>query len=178
MQPVGIMNGSRPRRAPFWPRRVLLVGGDSVVSRALLVFLRKEGFDAAVVSEDPNAWANELSGRPFAGDAGRAAADADADVIIVSPHVTGERRIDLCRRVRGRPYLERVPIVTLRDAGDAEDTPATTTASGAVGGPRRGSDRPAQPDCGDAAIAWPFRLREVLGTIDSLLPDGQRAASA
>ena len=151
------------------------------MSRALLVFLRKEGFDAAVVSEDPGAWAAELSGRPFSAERDRTAAP-DADVVIVSPHVTGERRHALCRRVRDlTARAARVPIVTLRDAGDGDEraaASATIGATGAVGGPRRPDEAPAPPDCGDATIAWPFRLREVLGTIDSLIVGEPQAASA
>src|SRR5436190_23303762 len=74
MQRAPAIDAVRPRRAPFWPRRILLAGGDSVVSRALMVFLRKEGFDAAVVSEYPDAWSAELSGRPFASDRDASAA--------------------------------------------------------------------------------------------------------
>ena len=105
------------------------------------MFLRKEGFDAAVVSEDPATWAGELGSRPFG-----AAPLADADVVVVSPHVTGQRRNDLCQQLRTTQSLQAVPIVTLRDAGDAD---AVATHA-------------------DASIAWPFRLREVLGAIDSL----------
>jgi DNA-binding response OmpR family regulator len=143
MQPV------RPRYAPFWPRRVLLVGGDSVVSRALLVFLRKEGFDAAIVSEDPAAWGAELNGRPFS-----TTRDHSADAVIVSPHVTGERRAKLRRALRQSAGLSHAPVVALRDAGDDE-------CEGV-----------------DASVAWPFRLREVLGTIDSLTGRQPRAESA
>src|SRR5687768_4998255 len=151
MRPVPINDAVRPRRAPFWPRRILLVGGDSVVSRALLIFLRKEGFDAAIVSEDPASWSAELTGRPFGPD--RDAAHA-ADAVIVSPHVTGARRAELGRRLRQRAGLSGAPVVALRDAGD--------------------------DDCEgmDASVAWPFRLREVLGTIDSLTGRQPRAESA
>lgn len=143
------MHPVRPRQSPFWPRRVLLVGGDSVVSRALLIFLRKEGFDAAIVSEDPAAWGAELTGRPFATE--RA---ITADAVIVSPHVAGARRTELGRRLRQRPGLGDVPVVALRDAGDDE-------CEGV-----------------DASVAWPFRLREVLGTIESLTGRSARAESA
>jgi hypothetical protein len=139
----------RPRPAPFWPRRILLAGGDSVVSRALLVFLRKEGFDAAIVSEDPASWGAELTGRPFAADR-----DASVDAIIVSPHISGPRRTELGHRLRLRPGLSDVPIVALRDAGDDE-------CEGV-----------------DASVAWPFRLREVLGMVESLTGRQPRAESA
>ena len=175
MQRAPAMSAVRPRRAPFWPRRVLLAGGDSVVSRALLVFLRKEGFDAAVVSDDPGAWGSELSGRPFGADRDRGAA-SDADVVIVSPHVTGERRQALCQRVRDLGGA--VPIVTLRDAGDTDERAPSSTPTGAVGGPRRVGELAQPVECGDATIAWPFRLREVLGTIDSLIVGESQAASA
>ncbi|HEU5315054.1 MAG TPA: hypothetical protein VFX49_03030 [Chloroflexota bacterium] len=165
--------GLRPRRAPFWPRRVLLAGGDSVVSRALLVFLRKEGFDAAVVSDDPGAWGNELTGRPFAGDA----AALDADVIIVSPHVTGPQRQALCRNVRDRQALRGVPILALRDAGDPDDGARAGTIGGHSGQPSALTAAPAS-DGADASIAWPFRLREVLGTIDTLTGGPTRAVLA
>jgi DNA-binding response OmpR family regulator len=143
------MHPVRPRPAPFWPRRILLVGGDSVVSRALLIFLRKEGFDAAIVSEDPTSWNAELTGRPFATDR-----DASADAVIVSPHISGTRRTELGHRLRSRAGLDNVPIVALRDAGDDE-------CEGV-----------------DASVAWPFRLREVLGMVESLTGRAQRAESA
>ena len=146
------MHPARPRRSPFWPRRVLLVGGDSVVSRALLVFLRKEGFDAAIVSEDPTSWGAELAARPFGSDPGVGATSADA--VIVSPHVTGARRAELGRRLRQRAGMTHTPVVALRDAGDEE-------CEGV-----------------DASVAWPFRLREVLGTIESLTGRQPHAESA
>ena len=139
----------RPCPAPFWPRRVLLAGGDSVVSRALLIFLRKEGFDAAIVSDDPGSWGAELTGRPFAADR-----DTHVDAIIVSPHVSGRRRAELGQRLRVRPGLSDVPIVALRDAGDDE-------CEGV-----------------DASVAWPFRLREVLCMVESLTGRQPRAESA
>jgi CheY-like chemotaxis protein len=171
--PATLRPGARSHRAPYWPRRVLLAGGDSVVSRALLVFLRKEGFDAAVVSEDPTAWGTELSGRPFAGGAAR----VDADVIIVSPHVTGPQRQALCRRVRDRQALHAVPIVALRDAGDQEDGARAGSIGGHGGQPAALSPVPPS-DGADASIAWPFRLREVLGAIDTLTSGPPRAVSA
>src|SRR5688500_14837638 len=131
MHPVPLTDAVRPRRSPFWPRRVLLVGGDSVVSRALLVFLRKEGFDAAIVSEDPASWGAELAARPFGSEPSSA---STADAVIVSPHVTGARRAELGRRLRQRAGLTHAPVVALRDAGDDE-------CEGV-----------------DASVAWPFRL--------------------
>ena len=143
------MHPVRPRPAPFWPRRVLLAGGDSVVTRALLIFLRKEGFDAAIVPEDPAAWSAELTGRPFS-----AGSEGVVDAVIISPHVSGARRAALGQRLRLRPGLSDVPIVALRDAGDDEC------------------------DGVDASVAWPFRLREVLGMVESLTGRAPRAQSA
>ncbi len=166
-----------PRRAPFWPRKVLVVGGDSVVSRALLVYLRKEGIDAAIVSEDVASWTSELSGRPHAqpyGWSGQLPGVREvpsgpeatamlpailADVVILSPLVTGQRRRDLCRALRSHAGFGAVPLIALRDAGDEP------VARGAL-------------ESVDVSLAWPFRLREVLSTVDSLIQGGPDTASA
>ncbi|HXI18344.1 MAG TPA: hypothetical protein VNM48_18430 [Chloroflexota bacterium] len=160
-----------PRYSLFWPRRVLVVGGDSVVSRALLVYLRKEGIDAAIVSEDVASWTSELSGRPHAHpyawngqvlgahDATGISPAIQADVVILSPLVTGQRRRDLCRTLRAHAGFGAVPLIALRDAGDE---PITIGALESV----------------DVSLAWPFRLREVLSTVDSPIRGGPHAASA
>lgn len=150
----------RARHAPFWPHRVLLIGGESVVSRALLIYLRKEGLDAAIVSEDPALWPGELIGRPHSLDSGAAPDSAGlasgADAVILGPMITGARRRDLCQRLRGDARTRSVPIVALHDAGD---------------------DRSPSPGV-DADVAWPYRLREVLGVVDSLIRSGAHAESA
>ena len=153
--------GAPPRAAGSWPRRVLLVGGDSVVTRALLIYLRKEGMDAAIVSEDPASWVGELGGRPHGG-ATRA--------IVVSPDITGSRRAGLCRRLRQDPHLTSVPVLALRDAGD--DGHARAVRAGVIGGPA--ATRPDPVELADVTLSWPFRLREVHRTLDTLL---RRAAA-
>jgi hypothetical protein len=140
-----------------------------VVSRALLVYLRKEGLDAAIVSEDPVAWPAELTGRPFSS---RATA---ADAVILSPTVNGQRRRDLCRTLRGQPSLGAVPIIALRDAGDEIVPPAS---AGAVGGALRTSQPDLSGEAADVSLSWPYRLREVLGAVDTVIRHRPHTASA
>jgi CheY-like chemotaxis protein len=144
----------RPRDVAVSPRRVLLVGGDSVVTRTLLVYLRKEGFDAAIVSEEPAAWAAELAGRPLAGT---------VQAIVLSPGITGPRRATLCRRLRQDVRLGGVPVLALRDPGD--ENPAAN--AGAIGGPARTGTDPAEH--ADLMLSWPFRLREVQRGLEALM---------
>ncbi len=110
-----------PRAAGPWPRRVLLVGGDSVVTRTLLIYLRKEGVDAAIVSDEPSSWTGELGGRPHGGA---------AQAIILSPGITGSQRSTLCRRLRHDTRFGHVPILALRDAGD--EAPAVRAGGAGV----------------------------------------------
>lgn len=153
--------GPVPRTGLADPQFVLLVGGDSVVTRVLLIFLRKEGLDAAIVSDDPAAWANELMGRPNV----RA-----AQAIVLSPGVTGARRAALCQRLRQDERLGGVPILSLRDAGDEP----LVASAGAIGGPARTIADPA--DGADVTLTWPFRLREVHRTVDALLRRAKQAS--
>jgi hypothetical protein len=161
-------------RRRIWPRRAILVGGDSVVTRALQVYLRKEGWDAATVSDDPASWVGELTARP-----GPPIPFAAASVIVLAPVITGQRRLDLCRSLRADPHLGAIPIIALRDAGD--DVVSSSSSSGAVGGAVvRLTANGADPlmECVDASVAWPFRLREVLGTVDALIDRSPHAVSA
>jgi hypothetical protein len=157
-------------RRRVWPRRAIVVGGDSVVTRALQVYLRKEGWDAGTVSDDLASWGNELATRPGATIVPFTA----ASVIILAPVIAGQRRIELCRQLRADPRFGVLPIIALRDAGDD-----IVSAAGALGGAvvrLAGTGADPLMEYVDASVAWPFRLREVLGTVDALIERGPRAA--
>ena|GEM_PF-3599954 len=174
---------------PFPDRRrwVVLVGDDSIVSRVLQVYLRKEGYEAIIVPDDIDLWAREESA-PL-GVAGR------PQLVIVTSPATGRQRRQLYRHLREHRATRAVPILALLDAGSAPRTGAT---GGVVGQPpdllvsRRGGQAslgraarsPGEPPAragrrwegeeeageeeSDASLAWPFRLREVLLKVQEL----------
>ncbi len=176
--------------SPFLDRRrwVVLVGDDSIVSRVLQVYLRKEGYEAIVVPDDVDLWARDES-VPLGGA-------ARPQLVIVTSPTTGQRRRQLYHYLREREATRAVPILSLLDAGRA---PHTGVAGGVVGQPpslpvsqRRGgtdfghaAQSPASPpqasvrrweeseggseEGSDASLAWPFRLREVLLKVQELM---------
>lgn len=164
----------RGLRALILPGRVLLVGSDTVVSRALQIYLRKEGYDATTVSDDPGRWAVELSGR---------ASRAPAQLVIIASSIPPTRRTQLCRWLRENAQTRGTPILALLDAGD-EPAPA---ARGGVAGMTEFPALPRRAELGsaageetsgaaDASLSWPYRLREVLGKVEELLAEPQAAA--
>jgi CheY-like chemotaxis protein len=185
---------TRQQRGPGqrWPGRILLIGSDSVVSRTLRAFLRKEGYDAWLVAEDLDTWLAEtgdaVNGSATPREQGRVLAPGgDVQLVIIAPSVSGARRVALFRRLRTDPRSEHVPILALHDAGDPMVFPVVVAPGGAAGGALESyeigagtapdqvvavvpeEDEAIKFDEADASLSWPFRLREVLGVVDRLL---------
>lgn len=163
--PGGPRLRSRLRR----PGRVLIVGTDSVVSRALQVFLRKEGYETALATEDIDGWGGRASsGAAPARVPGQVRGRlAPAHVAIIASPGSRAQRADLIRRVREHPVTRDASILVLLDAGDdaggtggtSADTAVTADASGDV----------------DGSLTWPYRLREVLRKVEELIALRQHA---
>lgn len=92
------------------PRRIIVVGNDSVVSRALQLFLRNEGYDTAAVGE-------ELEGPAGARVLG------SADLAIVASAVGTRPRAEVCRQLKDDPSLSRLPVIALLDLEDRRAVP-------------------------------------------------------
>ncbi|HEV2126907.1 MAG TPA: hypothetical protein VGW38_29505 [Chloroflexota bacterium] len=123
----------------WWLNRVILIGSDSVVSRALQTYLRNEGYLASVTSEELEGWSEASFGAAFdrrpridAQQSGEQ--NHDVHLVIIAPSVTGVRREALCRRLRSSAHLAHIPILALHDAGDAPKPTATPTVAIASGG--------------------------------------------
>ena len=87
--------------------RILLLGSDSVVSRALQLFLRSEGYETVVVRADREGWSLSKTASP--------------DLILVDPTVSLQRRAQARAHFRDNPSTQPVPIVALLDLADAAD---------------------------------------------------------
>jgi DNA-binding response OmpR family regulator len=126
---------------------VLLVGGDTVVSRTLQMYLRQEGYDTTLVPED-------LGGRVGAG------LPRAAQLVIIASAAGAAQRAQLCRKLREHSATCAAPILELLGTGEGQDSPAANGAGSGAGGATGG---------GDAIVVWPFRLREILGKVEELI---------
>jgi CheY-like chemotaxis protein len=155
---------------------VLLVGDGSVVSRVLQLYLRKEGYDMATIPDDPEGWGGEGWASPLAG-ATLAGTPRAARMVLIASSGSSIRRAELVRRLRAHNATRHLPILALLGAGDSPHVAPGAGSWAALGG-----SGPAAPDacraaeCDAAAsplederLVWPFRLREVLGKLESLL---------
>lgn len=88
--------------------RVVVIGSDSVVSRALQLFLRSEGYDTTVVGADGAGW-----------QGGRAAVP---DLVLVTSTVLAPRRAEIWTQLKRDPETQHVPLVALLDLADSVDS--------------------------------------------------------
>jgi DNA-binding response OmpR family regulator len=139
---------------------VLLIGSDSIVSQAIELYLRKEGYDIRALSADPATWPANTG------------LDGHDQLVVIASPVSGERRAEVCRRLRQRAHVRPVPILALLDAGETNDL---GSADGLLAGAAiTARDDASAGEGADISLGWPYRLREVLATVEDLLT--QRAS--
>lgn len=161
--------------------RVLLMGGDSIISQTIQLYLRHQGFDVFVVTGEPGGW---LATLPVT------SARARPPAVIVVSSVSGVQREQLCGRIRQLAALRSVPILALLDAGDstggsagvvrgAQSLPGATGDEGETALENAASQLlGVVPEDVDATLSWPFRLREVLTKVEDLVQSRVQTASA
>ncbi len=163
--------------------RVLLIGGDSIISQTIQLYLRHQGFDVTVVTGEPDGW---LAALPVTN------AGAQPPAVIVVSSMTGAQREQLCSRIRQLPSLHSVPILALLEAGDttggsvgvvrgAQPMPPAAGSSDAGESPEEHAASQlhgVNPAYVDATLSWPFRLREVLVRVEDLVQSRMQPASA
>ena len=103
--------------------RVLLVGSDSVVSRALQLFLRSEGYETVVVRADRESWSLTKTAAP--------------DLVLVDPTVSLQQRAQIRAQFRDDPSTQLVPLVALLDLADVADHSTTEHADAVLTWPFR-----------------------------------------
>lgn len=125
--------------------RVLLVDDDARLVHIVGLYLKVQHFDVSTAANGDEALALLELELP--------------DLAILDVMMPGIDGISLCRRIRGMPGAERLPIIVFTALSDAADFAAAQEAGA------------------DQVITKPFNLTGLGAAVEALLPDGATASA-
>jgi two-component system phosphate regulon response regulator PhoB len=126
------------------PRRVLVVDDDPDMCNMLAHALRRSGFAVSVCGDAPAALRVTAEFRPHA--------------FVLDVGLQGTDGLELCRKLRREPGLERAPVLIITgkfDVTELSDLRRRVRESG-----------------GDGVLLKPFRFTEVVARLNALLEAG------
>ncbi|MDQ6848076.1 MAG: response regulator transcription factor [Candidatus Dormibacteraeota bacterium] len=125
--------------------RVLLVDDDARLVHIVGLYLQVQQFDVVTAGSGKEAMGVLSLGLP--------------DLVILDVMMPGIDGISLCRRIRGMPGAERLPIIVFTALSDNEDLTAAREAGA------------------DEVITKPFNLTGLGAAVEALLPDTAAAGA-